>query len=569
MINFKKLKLKNFRSYGNNVTEINFQNGFDIVNGKNGHGKSSWVNALTYCLYGKIPKLKISELINNINSGDMLTEVEFYKKADKYLIRRGEKPKIFEIYKNAELIDQKSKNLDYQEMLEKEILGINIQSFQMLVSLDTTLLNKSFITMTESERRSFLETILDIKILFYINQIVSTRLNMTKTQKTELEYRIKTRKEILESEKNKLDNIRKINRDITENGNEILKAREAKVIELNDKLNLYKLAYDKIDTAEENISEIKIKLNDFTNTLNDKKEQYSGLEKQLIRLQSIQDTAVTCSKCGTVNASEDVSSEMIQHIVNEKEILKKDLLHIKELYDSEKSLYDKNYRVFSEKNRIRNNEIITTNDYQDALNEFEKSKHFKLLDENVSDVFRLEGEIDAFQNEYNEICLNEDSLLGIKKLASDDGIKKKIFEKYIPLFNSHLNQHLVEFNLSYNIIFNDKFEISIFERGDVRSYYTFSASEKMRINLAIMFSFLKLIENRNGFSMNILLIDELLDNALSSEILDTILRFLKHKIKDKDKIIISHKTDIDLTLFDRTFYVTKENGFSSLTQTKE
>lgn len=569
MIKFKKLKLKNFRSYGNNFTEINFEDGFDIVNGKNGHGKSSWVNALTYCLFGKIPKLKISELINNINNSDMLTEVEFFKKTDKYLVRRGEKPKLFEIYKNGELIDQKSKSLDYQEMLEKEIIGINLQSFQMLVSLDTSLLNKSFITMTEAERRAFLETVLDIKILFYITQIANTRINMIKTQKTELEYKIKTRKEILDSEIKKLDDIKKINKDITENGNQLLKTREEKVSELKEKLDNYILAFQKIEDAETNLVHLQKKLDEFSEIIETKKKEYSKVDKKLIQMKSIQETAVVCKKCGEVNTSEDVTETMITEATSIKETLKEELIHFKKMYDDEKEIFDKNNKIAQEKTRININYNNTQDDYKIAVDEYEKAKNFKLLDENNSEINRLQGEIDAFQTEYNEITNNEDSLTGIKKLASEEGIKKKIFEKYIPLFNTHLNQHLLEFNLNYNIIFNDKFEISILDRGEERSYYTFSASEKMRINLAIMFSFLKLIENKNGFSMNILLIDELLDNALSSEVLDIVLRFLKYKIKDKDKIIISHKTDIDLTLFDRTFFVSKENGFSSLNQIKE
>lgn len=194
--------------------------------------------------------------------------------------------------------------------------------------------------------------------------------------------------------------------------------------------------------------------------------------------------------------------------------------------------------------------------------------NFKLLPENIEDITKIQTEIEIFSTEYEKLLETEQKLLIIKKLVSDDGIKKKIFERYIPVFNKFLNEFLLEFNLSYTIIFNEKFEISIMERNEERGYHTFSASEKMRINLAIMFGFLKLIEKRNSFSMNVLLIDELLDNSLSAEVQELVLKFMKYKIENKDKIVVSHNNNINLELFDRSFGILKEKGFSTI-QIKE
>lgn len=566
MLNFKELKFKNFRSYGNKITILKFENGFDIFSAKNAQGKTSAIQALTFCLFGKVPKLKISELINNINNENLYTEVLFNKNKDVYRICRGEKPKIFEIYKNDEIIDQKSKSLDYQDMLEKEILCMNLQTFQMLVSLDTNLLNKSFITMSEYERREFLESILDIRVLYYIGQIVNTKLNVIKTQKTELEYKISSRKQILESEIKKLDDIVRINKDITENGNSLLVQKEERLKTLIDRIHLYETAFQKISDNKSKIIEYDELLTSSDSKLREQKVRFKQLEKELLKFEMIEKTAVICKSCGSKNTSEDISVETLVSYTEELETLRGSLKKEKQYNNEIVELKDKCKKIISEELRIKTNYNNLKQEIEEATAEVEKVKNFKLLPENNEDILRLQTEIDIFSNELEESNKNEDSLLKIKKLVSDDGVKKKIFEKYIPVFNIFLNEFLAEFNLNYNIIFDEKFKVSILDRSEERGYYTFSASERMRVNLAIMFSFLKLIETRKGFSINILIIDELLDNALDSVTNNLILNFLKYKIENKNKIIISHKSDLDMELFDRNFSIKKESGFSELLQ---
>lgn len=566
MIEFKTLKFKNFRSFGNNFTEFKFENGFDLLTGKNGHGKTSALQALTYGLYGKIPKIKMHELLNSTNNTELVVEITFIKKKDFYKIVRGERPKIFEIYKNGELIDQRSRILDQQEMLEKEILGINLTSFQMLVSLDTTLLNKSFISMSEHERRQFLETILDIRILYFINMLITQRLSLIKTNKLELEFKLKTRKEILESESKKYDDIVRINKEIAEHGNAMVLEREDRVQTLEDKLQKYDIAFQKIQAKKDEQTQLEIHKSRVQDHITKEKSTKKSIDTKILKLEAAKSAAIKCSKCGTVNASEDISDEYFESLLSAKEVSFSTLSSLQEEINNYDSELQKLLRVINDESRLRINKNSTELELVQALKELDKAKNFKLLPENKDEIIRLNTEIEVYTDEYSNLLNTEDRFNKIKRLVSDDGIKKKIFERYIPVFNKFLNELLLEFNLSYVIIFNDKFEISILDRGEERGYQTFSASEKMRINLVIMFSFLKLIENRNSFSMNILLIDELLDNALSSEVQELVLKFLKYKVENKNKIIVSHNNSINIELFDRIFNVQKIQGFSTLEQ---
>lgn len=568
MIIFESIKFKNFRSYGNNFSEYNFKNGFDLISGANGAGKTSSIQALTYGLFGRVPKIKIAELINSINNSDMQVIVSFYKRKDKYVIIRGEKPKIFEIYKNDELIDQKSRALDQQEYLEKEVLGINLASFGMLVSLDTSLLNKSFITMQDFERRQFLETILDIRILFFINQIISQRMSILKTSKTEFEFKLKTRKEILESETKKYNDIVRINKDIMENGNSMIITRQEKVDSILEKLEKYNIAFAKIEEAKISLTSLEVSQTHISKEIETFKQEYKDTEKRIIKLDAIKNAAIVCEECGHINTQEKISDDYYDSLIQRKNSLKETLKTLKLDFDRIQVEIDRIRKITQEENRLKINQRTTKEELIQTQQELEKAKNFKMLPENIDDILKIQTEIEIFSAEYEKLLETEQKLLIIKKLVSDDGIKKKIFERYIPVFNKFLNEFLLEFNLSYTIIFNEKFEITILERNEERGYHTFSASEKMRINLAIMFGFLKLIEKRNSFSMNILLIDELLDNSLSAEVQELVLKFMKYKIENKDKIVVSHNTNINLELFDRSFGIIKEKGFSTI-QIKE
>jgi len=566
LIFFTKLKLKNFRSFGNAYSEFIFKEGFDLLSASNASGKTSLIQSLTYCLFGRVPKIKINELINNINNSDMCVEVEFQKKKDYYKIVRGEKPKVFEIYKNNELLDQKSKALDYQDMLEKEILGINVVTFGLLVSLDTTLLNKSFITMQEFERRQFLETILDIRILFYINQIISARLSIFKTQKVELEYKIKVRKEMIDSERKKLEDIIRINKDIVANGNAMVIEREQKVQYFQERIIKYNTAFEEISNKKTEYNNINEEKNILNQKVDEHKRLYKEVDKKILAIDAARKTSLRCSSCGTINSGIDISDDTYNSFVSEKTAIHNILQQYRENQSVIETKLEKILRVINDESRLKANFVTTNQDFESALRELEKAKNFKLLPENTEELERLETEYSIFQGEYTDLLKTEENLNKLKRLVSDDGIKKKIFEKYIPIFNQYLNEILLEFNLNYNIIFNDKFEITILDRGEERSYYTFSASEKLRVNLVIMFSFLRLIEKRNSFSMNILIVDELLDNALSAEVQDLVLKFLKYKVNSKDKLIVSHNSGINVELFDRIFSKNKEKSFSNLYQ---
>lgn len=567
MIEFIDIKIKNFRSYGNKVSTFTFKEGFDLISASNGAGKSSLIQSITYALFGKIPKMKISELINNHNKKNLYIELTFKSKNSIYVIHRGEKPKIFSIFKDGVLIDTKSRNLDYQEMLEKEIINISLQSFQMLVSLDTTLLNKSFITMNTTERRDFLENILDIKVLYFINQIITTKLKMFKTNEVELNFKIKSRKEILLSEEQKYNDILRINKELQDDNHEHLLAKENKKMVTQEKIEKYIHAFDKIEKQVILKNELKISFEILKNKISTLKEQYQTVNTSITTISTIKDTSVDCKKCGynSYTSEKDLELTLIEEQSN-KDKLKGELLITKTELEHITSKLSKCTDIINKKASMTSNRDHLIESLHDLERDIAKTKSFKMLPEDNTRIIELKTEIKLYEGEYSSLVKNIDIHSHIKSIVSDDGIKKSIFERYIPLFNKHINEILPKFNISYNVIFDSKFNVDILDRGVQRSFYTLSASEKMRVNLCVIFAFSKILESKNSSSINLMVFDEILDNALSPATQELVLNYIKYNITNKNILVISHNPVLNTEMFDRTFMIEKINGFSNLSQ---
>ena len=132
MIKFKTVRFKNFGSFGNIFTELQLnKNATTLICGNNGSGKSfAFLDSITFGLFGKpFRKINIPQIVNSINNKQCLVEIEFSKGTDEYLVRRGLNPKIFEIFKNTILLNQDAKSIDYQDILEDQILKMNYKTF--------------------------------------------------------------------------------------------------------------------------------------------------------------------------------------------------------------------------------------------------------------------------------------------------------------------------------------------------------------------------------------------------------------------------------------------------------
>lgn len=560
-----KIKVKNFKSFGNSYQEFEFDKDMTLIYGANGHGKTTLLQAINYAFFGKVNGLKISELINNINLSNMEVRINYEEMNNEYEIVRGEKPKKLEIYKNGDLLDNTSSTRIDQDYIEKEIIKINQSAFNLLISLDSTLLTKSFITMSKRERKEFIEYILDIRILYNIEQISKSRLQYIKTILTDLEYKISNQKNLLESEIHHLEKVKIINEDITTNHHSKIEVLETTRKENEGKIEKYKLALSKMKEIKETIKVSKDEListqESYTKILEELKKSKSVLDRKEEQYSSYK----TCLGC-----------DKLSEIIDDTEITEEDIHSLKsEILSKQPEMKTLKGRVGDLKGSIEKLESSVSGEYKFKLNvehliqsnseidkEIIKIKEYKILNEDSSKIDMINGHLEELEEELRKFNVDKRNLEYLLKVISDEGIKKQIFMKYIPIFNNYLNEYVTQFDLPYNIIFDDVFEVTILERGSERNFNSFSASERLRISLSVIFSFMRLIELRNSFNMNLLMLDELVDSSLSDDNVELLLTFIKDNIStEKEVMVISHR-QLDKEMFKKIYKVKKENMFT-------
>lgn len=562
----KSIKMKNFKSFGNSSSTFEFKNGMTLIKGKNAQGKSTTIQALEFGLFGKVQGFKLNDLINNINKKNLEVEV-IYENDSTYKIRRNLAPKKFEIYKDGKLLQSNSSTKIDQEFLEKDILGINYSSFKQLISLDGSLITRSLINMSKGDRKEFIENILDIKILKYINNLAKGKLNHYKTMITECEYKINSCSVLINSELEHNEKIQRINNKLKNEGVSIQEGIQKDIKISRDKINKLNSSLDIITDLEKTLNDLEDKSKDLDKELQNKKKKAKTDYMNLCSLQEKNKTFNLCMGCeklhkviGKIDISED-------NIKKEKDKLKEIKFSIQEK-EKEKTEHIFKIQNLSKKISKKHTYAFEIEQLKEKIKRlqytYSKAKNYSIIETDLSKIDELNKELKEIKDSLNEYTKYKNIYNTVIQLVSDNGIKKQIFMKYIPIFNSNLKLYSSEFGLDYNVFIDENFEIKLLDASTERNYNTFSASERLRLSLVIIFSFIRLIEIRNSFKSPILMIDELLDSSLSMENVIIVLDFLKNTFSsEKEIIIISHR-DLDKEMFDRIFEIRKEENFSKI-----
>lgn len=570
-ITFKSIKWKNFLSTGNSWTTIDLiKDKNTLIIGSNGQGKSTLLDAVTFSLYGKpFRKINKPQLVNSVNKSDLLTEIEFIINETKYNIVRGIKPNIFEIYENGKLLDQDSKIKDYQEYLESNILHMNYKAFTQIVIVGNATYTP-FMRLTAADRRHIVESFLDIDIFTKMNSKLKDIIAETKQKVHDLSW-----KNDLNSEKiNVLDKVLKQSK---ESIDQKININEKEIAELNTKISIKEQKIRSINQEIQNITysdERIIKLKDMISKMNDYSVIFNEKKKEAtkyINFLSNNDNCPTCKqiieeshKNNSIKEKEDLLIELqdgldksvnkIQEINGE---LEEQLSNV-ELIRSKRSHIDsvENDIKFTQKeiDRIKTNNKNLLEESKSSLNN-EKDQYQKLIEEKES-----------LNKERDELIEIQHSHAIANILLKDDGIKTKIIRYYLPTINKLINKYLqkMDFFISFNL--NENFEevIKHASKEDF-SYNSFSEGEKLRIDLAILFTWRELSKIRNSTSTNLLILDEVFDSSLDVAGVDDFVRIIIESIsKESNTFIISHKGDTLIDKFENIIRFEKVKGFSKI-----
>lgn len=566
-INFKTVKYKNILSTGNTFTTIELGSSpTTLITGSNGSGKSTLLDAIVFGLYGKpFRKVNKIQLVNSINQKAMLVEIDFSVGGNNYMIRRGMKPNVFEIYKDGELINQDAAKRDYQTYLESNILGINYKSFNQIVVLGSATY-VPFMELPAQQRREIIEDLLDI-------QVFSTMGLLAKDQ-------INTNKQLINENAYKSDGIENSIKLVKENNDEIRKIREVEAEKIRDKMKAYiDNIEDKkglIETAEEDIKdlydsitdkkEVKAKFDKANSLRSDMERNRINFEKEL----SFYHDNDNCPTC-----KQGIDHNFKTNVVEEKSKRKADIEtglndisltiqgyqeRLDAVSDVEDKIQEKNFEVSEIRAEIRSAKNALT-----SLKTELESAEREVEEVDTTKLHNLETQLEEIKASRVEL-LDEREVLGIvNTILKDGGIKARIISQYIPVMNKLINKYLAAFDLFVDFQLDENFNEVIKSRfRDTFSYASFSEGEKLRITLAIMLSWRSVAKLRNSVSTNLLILDETLDGALDSVGIESLIETLHSLNADDNIFVISHRGDQFAEKFDTAIRFDKVKNFSEI-----
>ena len=570
MITFKYIRWKNFLSTGNTPIEISLdKSSSTLIIGDNGSGKSTVLDALCFGLFGKpFRRIKKDQLVNSVNERDCKVEIYFDIGKRKYLVIRSIRPTRFEIYMDGKLLNQDASAKDYQKQLENNILKLNHKSFTQVVILGSSSFIP-FMQLTAAARREVVEDILDIKIFSMMNVILKQKLKelkekqgSIKQQFVMLDTKISMTSDHINYTKGKSrTSLKALEKKMNDNQKEIIDL-EVQVETLQGKVKEYE---DEIYPKHEQLIKDK---NELSN-IKWKMEEKSSKAEEEIKFFQENDDCPTCEQ----HIDEEFKEKAIENRQDKMMMSACGLVRLDEQLtemEARKSLY---YKIQSDA-RKQEVDAAKKKSSSNSLQAFNRDLYLQIEDirnidaELIEDKTKLKvykEEMKVVEKEKNRVTDDQNYSVLAKQLLQDSGIKTKIIKKYLPIMNKLINSYLsaMEFHIQFEL--DETFNETLKSRyRDVFSYSNFSEGEKMRIDLALLFTWRQIAKMKNSTNTNLLVLDEIFDSSLDASGTDEFLKILS-TISNENIFIISHKSDLNIDKFDDLIRFEKIQNFSRLT----
>lgn len=567
MITFKSVRYKNFLSTGNVFTEIKLnENATTLIVGENGAGKSTFLDAITFSLFGKpFRNINKPQLVNSINEKDCVVEVEFAIASKQYKIIRGIKPNVFEIYIDGELLNQDAKSKDYQEQLEKLILKMNYKSFTQIVILGSTNFTP-FMQLSASDRRAVIEDLLDIQIFSSMNVIVKNKLHTLKDEAAQLKIQIDNTRDKIELHKKHLDELKKNTKEIVDAKKQEVKENTASLSDLETEAT----------TKETEIDNLLLKVEDEDTTtkkfnkLNQLEAKIEGniqkLEKD-IEFYSVNSTCPTCDqainnkeeKVHTCNSKITELNEGLNKLKEESDAVLHRINTIKTTQKELKTFEQDLVRINTSRKQVRNYIAKLEKEIAEIESKPAMSDEFKAQSK------ELLNALQSFNEKRKEVSEQTQNYDIVAQLLKDGGIKSKIIKQYVPVINKLVNKYLAAMDFFVNFNIDEEFKETIKSRHrDDFSYENFSEGEKKRIDLALLFTWRSVAKLKNSVNTNLLIFDEVFDGSLDINGTEEFMKLINMMNDNTNIFVITHKSDQMVDKFKHTIRFGKVKNFSQV-----
>ena len=570
MILFETIRWKNFLSTGNTGIEVKLNEHQDtLIVGHNGAGKSTILDALCFGLFNKpFRDIKKEQMINSVNLGGTEIEIEFSISKNRYKIKRGIKPNLFEIYLNDELVNQDASIADQQKYLEQQILKFNYRSFTQVVILGSSAF-VPFMELKSPHRREVVEDILDIKIFSVMNMLVKIQIKEIQDQLRDIDREIEITKNKVETQEKYIEQTGKQTQSTIDDYN--TKITENK--EALEKYNDHKKELEKalVKEKEKILDEEKVRQQ--VKKLNSFETQFESKVKECTKHKRFYESNDNCPTC-----QQDINPEFkSKKISNENnEIIKFN----QALEDVAKEISSKQRRLQAIASVYEDMKVteIDIAKFEQSSNELQTinrklESQVNTLMQQSEDTGSAKGKLETYQSmleKYEEEQLRKkeelDYLQAARVMLADTGIKTKVIKQYLPIMNQLINKYLASMDFFVNFKLDDEFREIIRSRfRDDFSYSSFSEGEKMRINLALLFSWRAIAKMKNSISTNLLMLDEIFDSSLDGQGTDDFLKIL-NTLEGENVFIISHKTDLMADKFKNIMRFEKYKNFTRIVE---
>jgi len=568
MITFQKIKWKNFLSTGDHWSEIDFTgHTTNLVVGTNGSGKSTMLDALTFALFNKpFRKINKSQLVNATNEKDCCVEVEFSVNNKDYLVRRSIKPNKFDIEVNGTLLHKEADDRANQKILEESILKVNYKSFTQIVILGSSSF-VPFMQLSTSNRRDVIEDLLDIRIFSAMNSLIKEKIRTEKEKIRSLDLKRDNIKDKISMQENFI-------RELEEQGKTNIAENAKKRDILSDEISVLTMQNEGLADDVYGLTEEQNKLTGAGEKLlklNNLKGKLSNRVATLTKEHKFFSDNVTCPTC-TQNIEESFRLNRINDVQTKAKELKKGYDDLEETIKKEQNR-ERQFNKLSKEITKLNNGISKNNtqisgfqrqirDLESEVQRFTEqlanrsTENEKLNEFNSS----LQKTLEESSERREEVVYHDFAY----SLLKDDGVKTKIIKKYLPFINQQVNRYLQLMDFYINFTLDEEFVETV--RSPIHedfSYSSFSEGEKMRIDLALLFTWREVARVKNSVNTNLLIMDEVFDSSLDGFGTDEFLKIIRFVIKDANVFVISHKTELH-DKFNSVIKFDKVKGFSRI-----
>ena len=565
MITFKYVRWKNFLSTGNNFTEIHLdRNPTTLIIGENGAGKSTVLDALCFGLFGKpFRNINTPQLLNSVNNSSAVVEVEFRIGSKNIKVIRGIKPNVFEIYINGKMYNQDANVRDYQKYLEQQILKLNYRSFTQVVILGSSTF-VPFMQLKARHRREVVEEILDIQIFSLMNMLLKQKLKTISDDIRDIDYKLELTTEKIGLQQKYITEMKQNKDKLIKEKTLLLSGNEEEVFFRQAEINILNKENDELI---ESITD-KVKLDKKLATLKDIKSTLLEKHRAQHRLIGFFEKNEDCPTCQQ-HIDEEFKNGMVSQKKTEADKIENGLDELKE----ELSKTDSRLKVISDiAKKVRENEVQIAKDKSslDQLEKFNSTLTVEIAQLSNGEVHKsdyekmqkLKDELRGINEQKAKLKEDQTYAAAAKNMLHDTGIKTKIIKQYLPIMNKLINTYLTSMEFYVNFTLNENFEETIKSRyRDEFTYDSFSEGEKMRIDLALLFTWRAIAKMKNSTNTNLLMLDEIFDSSLDGSGTDEFLKIL-NTLGDENVFVISHKQDVLVDKFRSTIKFEKMKNFS-------